>query len=216
MHGKNLSNLSNEDSMLAGMGRTWRMWAGGMLCTCGRDVDRVWVDVVGRVTVANRDCAPLPSPLPLLVLVDVLFVIVGFAWGPPPLLEVVDAVVDAAVPEAGGGFPPALICTWMSAWIGAAFTTAWIRRAICIWALLLLLADALAELAETEDRSGEPELTESDSLVVRELSVEEDGDAACWAVVVGVVGVVVLVVTFGARLALLLRALEPSGAAPIV
>lgn len=107
--------------MLAGIGRTWRMCAGGMLCTCGRAVDRVWVDVVGSVTVANRDC--VPSLPPLLVLVEVLLVIVGFGWGPPA----VDAVVVAAAaavsfPEdaaAGaplaGGFPPALIWTWMSA-----------------------------------------------------------------------------------------------------
>lgn len=105
--------------MLAGMGRTWRMCAGGMLCTWGRDVDRVWVDVVGSVTVAVRHCGP--SLLPLLVLVEVLLVIVGFAWGPPLPVVVVAAVVAAAaavVPlpdEEAGGFPPALICTWMSA-----------------------------------------------------------------------------------------------------
>lgn len=107
--------------MLAGMGRTWRMCAGGMLCTWGRAVDRVWVDVVGSVTVANRDC--VPSLPPLLVLVEVLLVIVGFGWGPPaPPLAPVDAVVVAAaavpLPEEAaaaaaaplaGGFPPALI-----------------------------------------------------------------------------------------------------------
>lgn len=104
LHGK---NLSNEDSMLAGIGRTFRMCAGGMLCTCGLEVERVCVEVVGRVTVAKRDWDPL-SLLPLFVLVDVLLVIVGLACGPPLLLLVVvlPGVVGADEP---GGFPPALI-----------------------------------------------------------------------------------------------------------
>lgn len=75
LHGK---NLSNEDSMLAGIGRTFRMCAGGILCTWGLEVERVCVEVVGRVTVAKRDWDPL-SLLPLFVLVDVLLVIVGLA-----------------------------------------------------------------------------------------------------------------------------------------
>lgn len=106
LHGR---NLSNEDSMLAGMGRTFRMCAGGMLCTCGLEVERVCVDVVGSVTVAKRDCDPL-SLLPLFVLVDVLLVIVGFACGPPLLLLVVVLPLPG-VPGADdpGGFPPALI-----------------------------------------------------------------------------------------------------------
>lgn len=118
------------------MGRTFRICAGGMLCTCGLEVERVCVEVVGRVTVAKRDWDPL-SLLPLLVLVEVLLVIVGLAWGPPLLLLVVVLPVPGVLgAEDPGGFPPALICTWISAWIGAALTTAWIKRATCIWALL--------------------------------------------------------------------------------
>lgn len=165
-------------------------------------MERVWVEVVGRVTVAKRDWDPL-SLLPLLVLVEVLFVIVGLACGPPPLLLLlVLLVVVLPVPgvlaaEDPGGFPPALICTWISAWIGAALTTAWIKRATCIWALLV---------------------------VVREFVVEDDGVAVCCCCGCCSSFIVLLLAApllLALALALLLRGTlpaEPSraGGAPIV
>lgn len=100
------------------------------------------------------------------------------------------------------------------------------RRAICIWALLLLLLLLLAALAlafaevelAAEDRSGElPELTESDSLVVREVVLEEDrddnGEAASTSLLL-VVALEVVAVPVAAE-AERWFALRPSGA-PIV
>lgn len=61
--------LSNEDNIFGGTGRKFRMEVGGNVVevrTCGRDVDRVCVEVVGNVTEVTRACWAAPSRMVVL------------------------------------------------------------------------------------------------------------------------------------------------------
>lgn len=62
LHGK---NRSKAEKMLVDVGRKLRIWAVGRFpeCICSRAVERVWVDVVGNVTVVTRGGWFGPPPI---------------------------------------------------------------------------------------------------------------------------------------------------------
>lgn len=104
----------------------WDAAGGGMLCTCGRDVERVCVEVVGSVTVAKRGTKATPDASitvgaapaavdPPLLLVLVVVVLVGLPPCGAAVAVVSGAVLPLAVEDApvapGAGPPVVLICT---------------------------------------------------------------------------------------------------------